>query len=51
MSDNYYSTKPLGELIRLAESNLKQLKNLNKQIEDLLDSMDHEHTERKANDL
>lgn len=51
MSESYYAKKSLAELLRIAETNLKQLKALNKQIEDLLDAMEAEQSDRQFTDL
>lgn len=47
MNDTYYATKHMSELIRIAETNLKQLKTTNKQIEDLLDLLEREQSDKK----
>lgn len=51
MSESYYSTKSLPELLRLAESSLKQLKATNKQIEDLLDNLEANQSDSKLSEL
>ena len=51
MAEPNYSMKSMGELIRTVEAKLKQLKIINKKIEDLLKVIEHEQNEKKHKEL
>ncbi len=51
MAQSYYNDKSLPELIRIAESNLKQLKTVNKSIEGLLNNLEMKVDDEKIRSL